>query len=229
MRGICRECLCTLGCTALDGMSSRSWLRSPGALSMPSAAWQGQFQIVSVTGLPTDPGWELEVVYPGIGVPFSLPSNDRDHQGVMRVKTPTNVAEGTVVELAVIQRVVGAPDEMVYRFEQQIILVVDTTPPTAVMTALVPDFVNRTLLVRAQGSDPVSGIGKIWVDFANLPGDMWGSARLFLPDGSDPFDPSPLLEARLGPFCEGQVVRTEISMTDGVGNVLHLPEETTQF
>jgi hypothetical protein len=169
------------------------------------------------------------VVYPGLNVPFSLPSNDREHMGVMRVKTPTDVAEGTVVELAVLQRVVGEPDEMVYRFEQTIPLVVDRTPPTAVMTQLVPDMVNRTLSIRAQGSDPVSGMGKIWVEFANTPGDLWGSEQLFLPDGSDPFDPAPILEARLGPFCQGQSVRTQISMSDGVGNVLHLPEENTQF
>jgi hypothetical protein len=191
--------------------------------------WQGQFEIQSVTGLPIGPGWELEVVYPGLGVPFSLPSNDRSDLGLMRVRTPVDVPEGTAVELSVLQRVVGAPDEMVYRVEQVVPLVVDTTPPTAVMTDLIPDPVNRTILVRAQGSDAVSGMGPIMVDFANSPGDLWGTARLYLPETGDPFDPSPILETRLGPFCQGQSVRTRISMSDGVGNVLTLPEQITPF
>jgi hypothetical protein len=188
--------------------------------------WQGQFYVASVSGAP--PGWTVDVLDPPLGAPFSRAPYDRESRGVLKVTTPLDVAEGTVVFLDVVQRVVGMPDEPLYRLDQRIKVVVDHTAPQALMSEMIPDPAARTILVRAQGLDVVSGIRQMRVAYSNDGGATWAFAKLVPPSGSPPSE-NPVFEGTIGPFCAGQLVQARIRMTDHADNTSELPEQTVQF
>ena len=187
--------------------------------------WQGQFVVDSVTGAP--PGWTVTVLHPELGVPFSLTPMDRENPGSLLIQTPANVPEGTVVFLDILQKVVNTPDEPLYRIKQRIGICVDTTPPTVLLAETNPNMTTRKITLRAQGQDAVTGIGGMRVKFSNDGGVNWAYAPLVPPEDGD--DNTAIWEGTIGPFCAGQVVRTVISMSDGVGNSTDLPEQITQF
>lgn len=187
--------------------------------------WQGQFVVESVTGAPA--GWTVDVLHPELGVPFSLTPMDRENPGALLVTTPPSVPEGTVVFLDILQRVVNAPDQPLYRIKQKIGICVDNTPPAVVLAETNPNMSTRKIAFRAQGDDPVTGIGEMQVKFSNDGGTNWSYAPLVPPADGD--QSTAIWEGTIGPFCAGQQVRTVISMTDGVGNRTELPEQITQF
>lgn len=152
---------------------------------------------------------------------------DRENPGVLLVQTPPTVPEGTVVFLYILQRVVNAPDEPLYRVSQRVGICVDTTPPTVLLAETNPNMATRKIAFRVQGEDTVSGIGLMRVKFSNDGGTNCSYAPLVPPDDGD--DNNAIWTGMIGPFCSGQAVKTVISMSDGVGNWIDVPEQTTQF
>lgn len=188
--------------------------------------WQGEFVLESVSGVP--PGWTVEVLSPLIGVPFQLLSNDRENPGVLRLTIPTSTPEGTVATLHLLQRVVGAPDEMLYRFDQHIKVVVDRTPPAVMFTDRIVDMGQRKITLMIQPHDSVSDISEVRGMYSVDSGATW-NGRLFVLDPAELFNPTAIFQDTLGPFCAGQAVMTKFRVKDGVDNMRETVPEVTQF
>lgn len=184
------------------------------------------FVVQSVSGLPA--GWSAEVLYPGLNVEFQRTDPDRCSEGVLRVVRPMNTPEGTVVTVAVLQRVVGQPDEPVYRFESQYFLVADTTPPTVVSQSLTPNYPAKTILATVVATDPVSDVLSVEARFSTNGGATWASRSLLAP-ASEVYATQRSYSGTLGPFCSGQTVAVEAVVTDNLLNRTTVNLGSVQF
>ena len=136
--------------------------------------------------------------------------------------------EGTVVVLTFLQRAIGSPDELLFRLESHVKLVVDTTPPNILSVTQTPNMGAKTIAVSVQAEDSVSGIDSVFAEFSTDGGVSCSSHELYMDVGTFT-DPARTYEETLGPFCAGQTVLSHVTVVDGVGNRAASPDDTIVF
>lgn len=115
-----------------------------------------RFAITAIHGVPR--GWTCECVAPKLDEPFAVDPYDRERQGVIRVRVAPSAQAGTVAHLHIVQRVVGAPDDEMYRINQYIdVLVLDApevnTVPAPVASRRAHDTPKGFVSAPSEASD----------------------------------------------------------------------------
>jgi hypothetical protein len=188
--------------------------------------YKGPFVLEPIGGIPA--GWAVTALWPQVGVPFDLDLGDLERSGALLVNTGPNPAEGTVATLELRYRAIGHPDEFPFVMIERLVVAVDTTPPSFATFDLVPDMGARTIEVRGNAIDTVSGLGWIEAWVSTDQGETLSIAYLAPPPGSGAGE-HPVQSVTIGPFCAGQRVDVYLSARDHIGNTSKTATQTVQF
>lgn len=188
--------------------------------------WRGMFQLQPVGGAP--PGIVARLIRPVPGEPYVLSPHDRCYPGILEIIVTEDIPDGTRATLEVMQRVVGAPDEPLYRLPQTVIVVADRSGPTISNLSVTPHVGSRTITISIEAEDLVSGVDRARVQYCIEGEEHWAEAAMTAPSDWELEDPD-IFQAVIGPFCAGQTVRLQAICFDTVGNVTSTAEQSVEF